>query len=46
MATAIGSIESFDSGQGNWNAHYERFEQYVITNEIKDEKKIVAVFLN
>ena len=45
MATTIGSIESFDSAQGDWNAYYERFEQYVIANEIKDEKKIVAVFL-
>ena len=45
MTTTIGSIESFDSAQGGWNAYYERFEQYVIANEIKDEKKIVAVFL-
>ena len=45
MTTTIGSIESFDSAQGDWNAYYERFEQYVIANEIKDEKKIVAVFL-
>ena len=40
MAT-LGSIESLE----DWNAYSERFEQYVIANEIKDEKKIVATFL-
>ena len=45
MAT-LGSIESFNPSLEDWNAYSERFEQYVIANEIKDEKKIVATFLN
>ena len=44
MAT-LGSIESFKPGSEDWNAYSERFEQYVIANEIKEEKKIVATFL-
>ena len=40
MAT-LGSIEFLE----DWNAYSERFEQYMIANEIKDEKKIVATFL-
>ena len=44
MAT-LGSIESFNPSLEDWNAYSERFEQYVIANEIKDEKKIVATFL-
>ena len=44
MAT-LGSIESFNPSLEDWNAYSERFEQYVIANESKDEKKIVATFL-
>ena len=44
MAT-LGSIESFKPGSEDWNAYSERFDQYVIANDIKDEKKIVATFL-
>ena len=40
MAT-LKSIEFLE----DWNAYSERFEQYMIANEIKDEKKIVATFL-
>ena len=43
--TTIGSIESYDPAKEDWNSYAERFEQYVIANELKDEKKIVAVFL-
>ena len=44
MAT-LGSIESFRPGSEDWNAYSERFDQYIIANDIKDEKKIVATFL-
>ena len=44
MAT-LGSIEAFNPSLEDWNAYSERFEQYVIANEIKDEKKRVATFL-
>ena len=44
MAT-LGTIESFNLSIEDWNAYSERFEQYVITNDIKDEKKIVETFL-
>ena len=44
MAT-LGSIESFKPGSEDWNAYNERFDQFVISNDIKDEKKMVATFL-
>ena len=44
MAT-LGIIESFNPSTEDWNAYSERFDQYVIANDIKDEKKIVATFL-
>ena len=44
MAT-LGTIEFFNPNSEDWNAYYERFDQYVITNEIKEEKKIMATFL-
>ena len=31
--------------RNTWNAYSERFDQYVIANDNKDEKKIVATFL-
>ena len=43
--TTIGSIESYDPAKEDWSSYSERFEQYVIANELKDEKRIVAVFL-
>ncbi|XP_068738454.1 uncharacterized protein [Montipora capricornis] len=44
MAT-LGTIESFNPSLEDWNAYSERFDQYVIANDIKDEKKIVATFM-
>ena len=44
MAT-LGTTESFNPSIEDRNAYSERFEQYVIANDIKDEKKIVATFL-
>ena len=43
--TTLGTIEFFNPSLEDWNAYYERFDQYVITNEIKEEKKIMATFL-
>ena len=43
--TTIRSIESYDPANEDWSSYSERFEQYVIANELKDEKRIVAVFL-
>ena len=44
MAT-LGTMESVSPGTEDWQAYSERFEQYMIANEIEDEKKIVAMFL-
>ena len=41
----LGTIEFFNPSSEDWNAYCERFDQYVIANEIKEEKKIVATFL-
>ena len=41
----LGTIESFNPSIEEWNAYSERFEQYVIANDTKDEKKIVATLL-
>ena len=43
--STLGTIEFFNPSSEDWNAYYERFDQYVITNEIKEEKKIMATFL-
>ena len=37
-------MESFNPSIEDWNAYSERFKQYVITNDIKDEK-VVTTFL-
>ena len=44
MAT-LGTIESFNPSLEDWNANSERFDQYVIANDIKDKKKTMATFL-
>ena len=44
MAT-LETIEPFSPTIINWNAHSDRFEQYVIANEIEDKKKVMATFL-
>ena len=41
----LGTIEFFNPSSEDWNAYYERLDQYMIANEIKEEKKIVATFL-
>ena len=41
----LGTIEFFNPSSEDWNAYCERLDQYVIANEIKEEKKIVATFL-
>ena len=41
----LGTMESSNPSIEDWNAYSERFRQYVIANDIKDEKKIVATFL-
>ena len=43
--STLGTIEFFNPSSEDWNAYCERFDQYVIANEIKEEKKIVATFL-
>ena len=42
---SLGITDFFDPSSEDWNAYRTRFEQYVITNEIKEEKKIVTVKL-
>ena len=43
--TTIGSIESYDPAKEDWSSYSKRFEQYVIVNELKDEKKDCNSFL-
>ena len=44
MAT-LGTMEPFSPTIVNWIAHSDRFEQYVIANEIEDKKKVMATSL-
>ena len=41
----VGSLQPFDVNAGDWPAYTERLESYFIANDIKDEKKQVAVLL-
>ena len=41
----VGSLKPFEVDSGDWPAYTERLESYFIANEIKDEKKQVAVSL-
>lgn len=43
--STIGSIESYDPAKENWSSYVKRFDQFVIANDLKEEKRIVAVFL-
>ena len=41
---SLGTIEFFNPSSEDWNAYCEHLDQYMIANEIKEEKKIVATF--
>lgn len=43
--STIGSIESYDQAKEDWLSYAERFEQFVIANDLKEEKMIMSVFL-
>src|ERR1043165_307083 len=43
MAIAIGKIDSFDDNVEDWATYIERVEQFFITNDIVDEKKVPAL---
>ena len=43
--STIGSIESYDQAKEDWSSYTERFDQFVIANDLKEEKRIMAVFL-
>ena len=46
MATStLGSLEPFDTTKEDWSAYTERFDQFILANDIQGEKKIVATFL-
>jgi len=45
MASTIGNVEPFDSTKESWSAYTERFDQYLLANDIDDGKKVVSVFL-
>lgn len=45
MAGLIGSIGSFDKSTEQWSAYTERFDYFVLANEIK-EGAIVPTFLS
>ena len=38
-------MDSYDPATEDWNAYMERFEQYILANDVKDAKKIVAILL-
>ena len=44
MAT-LGTIEVFNPSSEDWNIYCKPFDQYMIVNEIKEDKEIVATFL-
>lgn len=41
--STIGHIEPFDHRKENWDSYAERFNHYLLVNDIEDEKKIVSV---
>ena len=43
--STIGHIEPFNKEIENWDSYAERFDHYLLANDVKDEKKIVSVFL-
>ena len=43
--STMSRIEPFKHDQENLESYAERFEQYVLANDVKDEKKLVSVFL-
>ena len=42
---AIGNIEFFDANSDDFPSYAERMEQYMIANDVKDEKRKTTVFL-
>lgn len=44
MAGRIGRIDTFDHGQESWDSYSERLEQYFICNDVKVEKRVLALF--
>ena len=44
MATRIGNIEPFRLGKEDWEQYVERFEQYVVANNVEEGRR-VATFL-
>ena len=43
--STIGHIEPFNNEKENWDSYAERFNHYLLANDIEDEKKMVSVFL-
>ena len=43
--SSIGHIEPFNNEKENWDSYAERFNHYLLANDIEDEKKTVSVFL-
>lgn len=44
MAGIIGHMDSFDGTREQWATYIERFEHYVLANEIRDAKKLPVLF--
>ena len=42
--STIGHIKPFNNENENWNSYAERFNHYLLANDIEDEKKMVSVF--
>ena len=41
----LGSLEPFDPATGDWATYTDRFEQFILADDVKGEDKIVATFL-
>ena len=42
---SVGELEPFEGGPQEWTSYVERFEQFLVANDITEEKKVVATFL-
>ena len=42
---SVGKLEPFEGGPQEWASYVERFEQFLVANDITEAKKVMATFL-
>ena len=42
---SFGKLESFEGGPQEWASYVERFERFLVANDIAEAKKVMAAFL-